>query len=296
MRSPRAPSMRRTGGQYLFLRETPAGYTASSRSYGLVPLADQRLGGVRRPAQRRLLRASSVPVRHLVDLRADGDHRGDEPVDLAQVLGLGRLDHQRARDRERHGRRVEAVVDEPLRDVVDRHAGLLGDLAQVEDALVRDQAVLAGVEHRVVRRQPRGDVVRRQHGDLRGRGQAGRAHHPDVGPGDRQDRRRAVRRAADRADAGLGTRRPRAAGGSAGNGARCARTATGPTPGPPPPCGMQNVLCRFRCETSPPNSPGLARPSRALRFAPSTYTWPPPSWTILASSSMSCSYTPCVDG
>ncbi|HET7761691.1 MAG TPA: aminomethyl-transferring glycine dehydrogenase, partial [Phycicoccus sp.] len=31
------------------------------------------------------------------------------------------------------------------------------------------------------------------------------------------------------------------------NGARCAATATGPTPGPPPPCGMQNVLCRFRC-------------------------------------------------
>ena len=33
---------------------------------------------------------------------------------------------------------------------------------------------------------------------------------------------------------------------------------TGPTPGPPPPCGMQNVLCRLRWETSPPNSPGLA--------------------------------------
>ncbi len=30
------------------------------------------------------------------------------------------------------------------------------------------------------------------------------------------------------------------------NGARCAPTATGPTPGPPPPWGMQNVLCRLR--------------------------------------------------
>ena len=26
------------------------------------------------------------------------------------------------------------------------------------------------------------------------------------------------------------------------NGAKCARAITGPTPGPPPPCGMQNVL------------------------------------------------------
>ena len=35
------------------------------------------------------------------------------------------------------------------------------------------------------------------------------------------------------------------------------------------PCGMQKVLCRFRCETSLPKSPGRARPSRALRLAPS---------------------------
>ena len=48
------------------------------------------------------------------------------------------------------------------------------------------------------------------------------------------------------ADARAGTRR----GG--------ARTATGPTPGPPPPCGMQNVLCRLRWLTSAPNLPGCA--------------------------------------
>ena len=30
------------------------------------------------------------------------------------------------------------------------------------------------------------------------------------------------------------------------NGARCAREITGPTPGPPPPCGIQNVLCKFK--------------------------------------------------
>jgi hypothetical protein len=46
---------------------------------------------------------------------------------------------------------VEAVVDQPLRDVVDGHAGLLGDLAEVDDALVGDQPVATRVEHREVR-------------------------------------------------------------------------------------------------------------------------------------------------
>ena len=30
------------------------------------------------------------------------------------------------------------------------------------------------------------------------------------------------------------------------NGARCFATPIGPTPGPPPPCGMQNVLCKIQ--------------------------------------------------
>ena len=53
--------------------------------------------------------------------------------------------------------------------------------------------------------------------------------------------------------AGLGVH----AGARAGTAPGARARATGPTPGPPPPCGMQNVLCRLRCETSPPNSPGL---------------------------------------
>src|SRR5262245_54321041 len=79
-------------------------------------------------------------------------------------------------------------------------------------------------------------------------------------------------------------------------GARCARTATGPTPGPPPPCGMQNVLCRFRCDTSAPNRPGLAYPSNALRLAPSTYTLPPASSTRAQTCASELSYRPWVDG
>src|SRR6476469_8383271 len=79
-------------------------------------------------------------------------------------------------------------------------------------------------------------------------------------------------------------------------GARCDRTPIGPTPGPPPPCGMQKVLCRLRCDTSAPNLPGLATPASALRLAPSRYTWPPHSCTTAQTSRMLASYTPWVDG
>jgi predicted Zn-dependent protease len=77
------------------------------------------LGGVRGVAQRDCRRPARVPAADLVDLAADRDHRVAEPVDLGPGLALGRLDHQRAGDRERHRRRVETVVDEPLGDVVD---------------------------------------------------------------------------------------------------------------------------------------------------------------------------------
>src|SRR5690606_19009525 len=79
-------------------------------------------------------------------------------------------------------------------------------------------------------------------------------------------------------------------------GARCDLTAHGPTPGPPPPCGMQKVLCRLRCETSEPHLPGLATPTSAFMFAPSVYTCPPCAWTISQMPTTSSSNTPWVDG
>src|SRR5699024_2779776 len=40
------------------------------------------------------------------------------------------------------------------------------------------------------------------------------------------------------------------------NGVRGSATPIVPTPGPTLPRGMVKVLCRFKCETSPPNLPG----------------------------------------
>src|ERR1700741_3071686 len=80
------------------------------------------------------------------------------------------------------------------------------------------------------------------------------------------------------------------------NGARCDFTAQGPTPGPPPPCGMQKVLCRLRCETSEPHLPGLARPTSASLLAPSVSTWQPFLCTMSQMATTSSSNPPCVEG
>ena len=122
MRSPYAPSMRRTGGQYLDRRSTPGRERRRVPVVRVVPLAGQRVGRVRRVPQ------DVVGHRHLaagdlLDLAPDRDHRVAEPVELAEVLALGRLHHERAGDGEGHRRRVEAVVDQPLGDVVDGDAG-----------------------------------------------------------------------------------------------------------------------------------------------------------------------------
>ena len=52
-------------------------------------------------------------------------------------------------------------------------------------------------------------------------------------------------------------------------GARCGATAIGPMPGPPPPCGIANVLWRLRWQTSAPIAAGLVSPTCAFMFAPS---------------------------
>jgi hypothetical protein len=64
-------------------------------------------------------------------------------------------------------------------------------------------------------------------------------------------------------------------------GARCAFRPIGPMPGPPPPCGMQKVLCRFMWLTSAPMVAGEVRPTWAFMLAPSMYTWPP-YWCTVA--------------
>ncbi len=53
------------------------------------------------------------------------------------------------------------------------------------------------------------------------------------------------------------------------NGAKCFLTPIGPIPGPPPPCGIANVLCKFKWQTSAPKYPGDVYPTKAFMLAPS---------------------------
>ena len=85
--------------------------------------------------------------------------------------------HERPCDGPGHGRRVEAVVHQPLGDVHRLHARALLELAHVDDELVRVEVPLPLVQRLVVRAQPQRHVVGVEDGDLRGAFQSARAHH-----------------------------------------------------------------------------------------------------------------------
>ncbi|MNC04457.1 hypothetical protein D3C75_518960 [compost metagenome] len=88
---------------------------------------------------------------------------------------------------------MEAEVDQALGDVIDTDAAAVFQWTQVEDALVRHQAVAAGVQHWIVLFQATGDVVGIEDRQLRSTLEARATHHTNVHPGDRQDARAAER-------------------------------------------------------------------------------------------------------
>ena len=59
-----------------------------------------------------------APVQDRLNLRPDSDQRLAETIQLRLWLRFRRLDHHRAGDRERHRRRVKAVIHQPLHDVL----------------------------------------------------------------------------------------------------------------------------------------------------------------------------------
>ena len=141
---------------------------------------------MRRVLQRIVLAAEHTAL-DIPRLLADRDHRLAEAVELRLRLRLRGLDHQRAGHGEAHGRRVEAVVHEALRDVL--HLDTCGRLerTRVDDALMCHAAVLPLVEHLVVPLQLVRDVVRVEDRDLGGLGEALTAHHVDVHHRDREN-------------------------------------------------------------------------------------------------------------
>ncbi|MPL94939.1 hypothetical protein SDC9_41102 [bioreactor metagenome] len=185
------------GRPVLVLAEGAGREAALLAAVGPVPVRHQILDRVRGAAQRAVLGADAARG-DVVDLGPDRLHRGDEAVKLGLGFRFRRFDHQRAGHRPAHRRRVEAVVDQPLRDVVDRHPHL-GEGAGVEDALMRHPAAVAHEEDRIGGLQPRRDVICVQDRDPRRLSEPRTAHHQAIGPGDQQDRGRTI---------GRGTHRP----------------------------------------------------------------------------------------
>ena len=242
---------------------TPAGRPPARAGTGGVPLVHQAPPqcAARRAAG---CRPSATPPPPPGRSPADPDHRLDEPVQLRQVLALGRLHHQRARHRERHRRRVEAVVDQPLGHVVDGHPGRLRDRPQIEDALVG-----APPPRPLLRR-------RRAPGSARAAGppRSSPPAPPSPWPAAARPTPSAAgtptgsagcppTRAAPPTPAPTAARR-RASGSPGRNGARCARTATGPTPG-----RHRRAGCRRSCAGSGATRrrrtcPGLAKPEQRV--------------------------------
>ena len=117
---------------------------------------------------------------------ANRDHRLAEAIELLFRFGFGRLDHQRASHRKRHGWRVKAVIDQAFSDVVDSDAGAVLDDARINDAFVRDQSVGACVKDREVLVESLGNVIGVQYRRRRRFRQAVATEQRDVRPADRQ--------------------------------------------------------------------------------------------------------------
>ena len=104
-------------------------------------------------------------LRCICRLARDREHRVAEGVERLLRLRLGRLDHQRLGhdEREVHGRWMEPVVHQPLRDIERADAVLLLQVARAEHELVHAEPVVQNV---VVVLQPREHVVRVQYRGL----------------------------------------------------------------------------------------------------------------------------------
>ena len=144
------------------------------------------------------------PAHHLINLSANLNHRLAEAIELRLVLTLGRLDHESAGHRERHRRRVEAVIHQAFRDIHLFDSGAL-EGPQVEDQLVSDASICPRIQHRIVRFESRLDVVGVEDRIPRRVGCSLRSEHTDVPVRDEQDTCAAPRRSRDSGDALLAT-------------------------------------------------------------------------------------------
>ena len=134
-------------------------------------------------------------------LCVDADERIAKAIELGEAFALGGLDHEGAGDGPAHGGGVVAVIHQALGGVVHFEA-VFFPAAQVDDALVGDEAAVAAIEDGEEGVEARGHVVGGEDGQLGCFGEARLAHHADIHPGDDEDARAAPGGGGDGADAG----------------------------------------------------------------------------------------------
>src|SRR6476646_10950626 len=88
---------------------------------------------------------------------------------------------------------MEAAIDEPLSDVVDRYSGAFVQRPRIDDAFMRDAHMPACVDHGVGAREALRDVIGAEDRDARRLGESSATHHETIAPRDWQDRCRAKR-------------------------------------------------------------------------------------------------------
>ncbi len=252
LRSPYTLSMRATGGQYFASSCATRRISGRPARIRMRPVVGRHRGSRMRRVLERIVGTIDPAGLDRANLLADRDHGLDEAIELDLRLAFGRLDHQRSRHRKAHRRRVEPVVDQALRHILRLDAGRSLQRAQIENALVRDEPVRAAVQHRIVRLEAPRNVVGVQDRGFGRRGEPGPAHHRDVHPWDRQDRRTAERRGSDRADARTSASSPR----RAANGLRRLQRAN---------CGGACTGGRAGTARDAPSRPPDRRPDRHRR-------------------------------
>src|SRR5258708_18983531 len=145
-------------------RSTLFPYTTLFRS---VPVRGAHGGRGVRGVLERVVEPVALAAGNGRQLAVDGDERAAETVELGLGFALGRLDHERAGDGERHCRRVVAVVDQAVRHVLDLDPVLL-PRAELEDAFKREATTGTLVEDGEMVLQALGNVVGVEDGELRG--------------------------------------------------------------------------------------------------------------------------------
>ena len=99
---------------------------------------------MRRMAQCRALN-TDLSINDLLDFGANRDHGIDKSMDLIDVFRFSWLNHQGSSYRKGHRWRMEAVIHQTLCDVINCDTRILGQAADIKNALVGNSTIISGV-------------------------------------------------------------------------------------------------------------------------------------------------------